>query len=522
MKYRAIIAALIMAFIIAAPCVSIESDLDAWAHDDYHPAYDSLNSSQKLLYDRLEDAVGSFRSTVKVSNLTLEETWEVYYAFSSDFPEFYWFDESYSIYYYPDTGLPSDIKANGHLDSKKLLKGQDEIFEVFDKIDITGNTVAERLQRAQQYLAFNTVYDKTFENCGDLYGALVNGRAKCDGYASAFQFLCKMMDVPCVVFTGDVVSEGRHAWNAVQLDDGNWYFVDVTWDDPRCPDMVEYDYFLIGSDTSTPTGTFSKNRNIDYDFGVEVSSKEYVFDPYPGGYWMDYIPVPYKTLFKAELKNSYYYWTIHDVQIQVDEDARKALVSAMLRHDSEYWYVTVKTYRSSTPVDSVDLKDYEIGMYLDDFRIASLSSEGLAGLIKFVPPDSASESYYVAEYYSLDGVPFDKGVSLMLKDLDRFTVGYVPIDFVPLTILILIVAAILALYIWYRRRSYRRAMAAYYGYSPQYMQSETRQHIIGRSTGHCPQCGASINEDDTFCIYCGRNVDRPQSSENDDRPNGRI
>ncbi len=522
MKYRAIVAALLMAFIIALPCVPVGSDSDAGTHDGYHPAYDSLNPSQKSLYDRLEDAVGSFRTTVKVSGLTLEETWKVYYAFTSDFPEFYWFGESYSIYYYTDTGLPSEIKADGHLDSKKLKKGMDEIDETFKRIDIAGDTDAKRLQCVQQYLAFNIVYDKTTENCGDLYGALVNGRAKCDGYSAAFQFCSKMLDIPCVTFTGDVVSEGRHAWNAVRMEDGKWYHVDATWDDPRCPDMVEYDYFLIGSDTDTPTGTFGKNRTVDYDFGIEVSSKAYAFDPYQDGYWMDYIPVPYKTLSKAELKNSYYYWTIHDVQIQVDEDARKALVSAMLRYDSDYWYVTVKTYRSSTPVESVDLKDYEIGMYLDDAKIVSLSSEGLSGLIKFVPPDSVSEPSYVPEYYSLDGVSFDKGSGLKLKDLDRFTVGYVPIDFLPLLLFILVVVSIITLFIWYRRRSSRRAMAAYYGYSPQYPPSETRRQSAGRYVGFCPQCGASLHDGESFCVYCGRNIDGPLSSENDDRTDGKT
>ena len=126
------------------------------------------------------------------------------------------------------------------------------------------------------------------------------------------------------------------------------------------------------------------------------------------------------------------------------------------------------------------------------------------------------------EYYSLDGIPFDKGSGLKLRDLDRFTVGYVPIDFLPLLLFILVVVSIITLFIWYRRRSSRRATAAYYGYSPQYPQSESRRQSAGHPIRFCPQCGASIHKEDTFYMYCGRNIDRPQSSEIDDRTDGKT
>ena len=43
-----------------------------------------------------------------------------------------------------------------------------------------------------------------------------------------------------------------HAWNYVQMDDGKWYAVDTTWDDPviagsNLTDRLRYKYFLVGS-----------------------------------------------------------------------------------------------------------------------------------------------------------------------------------------------------------------------------------------------------------------------------------
>lgn len=59
------------------------------------------------------------------------------------------------------------------------------------------------------------------------YGALVKGEAVCSGYARAFDELARRCDLESIY-----VSNKRHAWNLVKLDDGSWYHVDVTWEDP--------------------------------------------------------------------------------------------------------------------------------------------------------------------------------------------------------------------------------------------------------------------------------------------------
>lgn len=64
------------------------------------------------------------------------------------------------------------------------------------------------------------------------YGALVTGKAKCYGYSSSFQLLMDALEIPCQTIDGASVNWDReHSWNCVELD-GQWYLVDVTWDDP--------------------------------------------------------------------------------------------------------------------------------------------------------------------------------------------------------------------------------------------------------------------------------------------------
>lgn len=58
------------------------------------------------------------------------------------------------------------------------------------------------------------------------YSCIVNGRAQCSGYADAFLQTAKACGIEA-----RYVHNNIHAWNLVKLD-GDWYHVDVTWEDP--------------------------------------------------------------------------------------------------------------------------------------------------------------------------------------------------------------------------------------------------------------------------------------------------
>lgn len=87
----------------------------------------------------------------------------------------------------------------------------------------------------------------------------------CEGYARAFKLICDQIGLPCIVVSGD-----GHMWNYVQNEDGVWYAVDVTWDDPvrddeytnrNSPAEVIHNYILVGSETVVPgeTETFRED-----------------------------------------------------------------------------------------------------------------------------------------------------------------------------------------------------------------------------------------------------------------------
>lgn len=80
----------------------------------------------------------------------------------------------------------------------------------------------------------------------NVVGAMCDGRAACQGYAKAFKLFCDLHKVPCVT-----ISNENHMWNAVLMDDGNWYYVDLFSDD--IADEITYGCFLAGMFSEDPS-----------------------------------------------------------------------------------------------------------------------------------------------------------------------------------------------------------------------------------------------------------------------------
>lgn len=67
----------------------------------------------------------------------------------------------------------------------------------------------------------------------------------CESYAKAFQLMLNYCGIENILVTG--VSNGEdHAWNMAKMDDGEWYWFDLTWDDlPNWMWGVSYNYFCV-------------------------------------------------------------------------------------------------------------------------------------------------------------------------------------------------------------------------------------------------------------------------------------
>ena len=120
-------------------------------------------------------------------------------------------------------------------------------------------TEFEKEKAIHDYMILNTDYDENalkystwFSQYSDQpYGCLIDKRAICLGYATTFKLFMDILDIECIIVTGSKEgTNANHAWNMVRLDDGNWYIVDVTWDDPVFDgeDQLFYSFFNLSED----------------------------------------------------------------------------------------------------------------------------------------------------------------------------------------------------------------------------------------------------------------------------------
>jgi hypothetical protein len=100
-------------------------------------------------------------------------------------------------------------------------------------------------------------------------GVFLEGKAVCEGYARAMQYLLQKCGVESAEAAGFILKEngerdGGHAWNIVKID-GDYYYMDSTWDDSSNTvqtvksDDVGFKYFCITTEELTRTRDLSLN-----------------------------------------------------------------------------------------------------------------------------------------------------------------------------------------------------------------------------------------------------------------------
>lgn len=130
--------------------------------------------------------------------------------------------------------------------AEKEIELDKEVTRIAAKFSHLKNDV-DKVMAVHDYILDNVTYDNNYI-VGYAYGAIIEKRAVCQGYASAFQKILSKLGIEGRTVGG--TSKGvSHKWNRVKLDDG-WYFVDTTWDDNdniNYP-LKNYAYFLINSE----------------------------------------------------------------------------------------------------------------------------------------------------------------------------------------------------------------------------------------------------------------------------------
>ena len=107
--------------------------------------------------------------------------------------------------------------------------------------------------------------DSEFRDSFTAYGALLNGRCVCAGYAAAFKLLADAAGLDSVVVTGTLEGTLPHAWNKVRID-GEWEILDVTNNDNE---------FLQNALLNLPDEAGRRTLTEDADYALDGYLRNY-------------------------------------------------------------------------------------------------------------------------------------------------------------------------------------------------------------------------------------------------------
>ena len=208
-------------------------------------------------------------------------------AFSYDYPQAFWFRGSnygYRVSCVRDgssstgyrgifknfTFKPAnrEISENAHTRMGDFMDGvQSAVAELNEQT--VGMDMEQKIKRIHDYICQRVTYrnDNTLwvHSAASLF-LDADPAFVCEGYAKSMKIFCYYMGINCACVSGTARgtssgTPGAHMWNYVQMEDGNWYLVDATWDDVGTPPSSRY--LLVGRATKGQYITIGEER-VEY------------------------------------------------------------------------------------------------------------------------------------------------------------------------------------------------------------------------------------------------------------------
>lgn len=167
-------------------------------------------------------------------------------------PELFQIDGN-ATYYYNSVDRNGEKMVTGiselsyHMDEDTYRRAYQQCDRIVQEVvsGAAGLSAREAELHAYRYVTGHCVYDLSTPYCGTPYGALVEGRAKCDGTGKTMQWILEQMGIVCLSISGASLDGGNgHQWNMAEID-GIFYDLDATADLGNQGDKLLYGRFNV-------------------------------------------------------------------------------------------------------------------------------------------------------------------------------------------------------------------------------------------------------------------------------------
>jgi len=238
------------------------------------------------LYHTLLTELQGYATRITVDYDCSETILETFGRVCADHPELFWLNGSgsaqktvkgnaVSVTLYPKEilSLVEILAAKEKMDraAEEILAPIDPAMGTYDKIRYVHDALVDRTEydtAGAEAVGEGADFSLLWKS-SSAYGCLAEGKAVCSGYAAAFQLLLTKLEIPCIRVSGyDKQSGVAHEWNCVKLG-RDWYYVDVTWDDPlfvggneALANSRSYEYFMIPEETLLLTHVIEEGQAV--------------------------------------------------------------------------------------------------------------------------------------------------------------------------------------------------------------------------------------------------------------------
>ena len=213
--------------------------------EEFYPYYHMLDDKGKHVYRQIyanaKELNPDFRSVEK--DIPFPSLMNVFEAVFNDHPELYWLNTEYSAGY-RDSGDCLELILSFNRTAKDIAGSSAEFNTGADRIGQAASGDAYSREKAVHDAICNDFsYSLSAEMNQSAYSGFANHSTVCAGYARAFQYVMTSLGIPCYYCRG--TAGEPHAWNIIKLD-GDYYNVDVTWDDSD--QTWQYEYLNLSDD----------------------------------------------------------------------------------------------------------------------------------------------------------------------------------------------------------------------------------------------------------------------------------
>lgn len=272
----------------------------------------------------------------------------IYQEVFNTHPEFFYVSGKYTYYYNTNTELVTRLILGYEYAPQEIMVKKEAYEKVIE--DILKNveedmTEVEKMLAVHDAIVLSAAYDTERLEDGNFpresytsYGILVNGVGVCQGYALGFLEIMNQLKIEGKIVTSLAMN---HAWNIVK-NEGSWYHLDVTWDDPLTNNRdvlgrVSHKNFLL---SDKEIGKNHYQWNSDAPFGESTQYDHFFWRNVGSAMYYDH-----KNWYFIE--NNFYSNLIDGTgKIKLNEEGSFSYLSVLGRYEN-FWIYTKGLYNEN-------------------------------------------------------------------------------------------------------------------------------------------------------------------------------